>query len=261
MDKTTLLAGILLLCSPSGFAAIPKQSALAEIQKSKSGDFSKLLKSWESSPHPARLDELLLLASNPALEERSRYIALMGAAKLANQPAKIRKLQNSLESLHRDPSWVLRSASLQVIQGLTPQSQNQTLRTLALKSLKDKALVIRSQAVDVVAQFQSPESTDALIDAALAKENHPGGKALWVPQKALKAITLLPPNLKSTRAWQLTPLLAQKQDQELSTLALSALESLLPQEASQIRLNLQKKGKPTRSGLTQAWIEASRKHL
>jgi HEAT repeat protein len=253
MARIHFLCGALLLCSSSLLAAIPGRSSLEEIQKYKSGDFSKLLQKWESTPQGNRLDELLLLASNPTLSERSRYIALMGAAKLAQHPTKIQKLQKSLESLHEDRSWVLRSASLQVIQTLPDQSTNPKLRALALKSLKDRALVIRSQAVDVVVKFQSPEVTDALIDAALAKENHHGGKALWVPQKALRALAQLPA-YSATRAWKLTELLAQKQNQELSSLTLGALEKLLPQEAAQMKLL------PTTS-LSKAWIEASRKHL
>jgi hypothetical protein len=105
-----------------------------------------------------------------------------------------------------------------------------------------------------VGKFESQEVTDALIEAALAKENHHGGKALWVPQKALRAIAQLPAPLDSPRAWQLTALLAQKQDQELSALTLLALEKLLPNEASQLK-------RRTKGNLSQAWIEASRKHL
>jgi hypothetical protein len=94
--------------------------------------------------------------------------------------------------------------------------------------LTDSALVIRTQAVDAIEALRPPGSESALAAATLDPRNHHGGKALWVPQKALKALVRMGAR---DQAWALLPLLKNRQDLDLIRQTLSALATLRPDEA------------------------------
>jgi hypothetical protein len=89
--------------------------------------------------------------------------------------------------------------------------------------LKDKALVVRSEAVTTVHKLKLKNSTTALIESLELGANYHGGRAQKVPQKALIALADLG---DASIAGQLLPLLKHDRDPELQLATLSALEKL-----------------------------------
>lgn len=173
-----------LLCTL--LATVAQASIRSDIQSNLSGDFGGLLRKWSDSSSRIRpLEELKTIALDEASSERSRYIALMGAASLAKLDGRPDAIHPVLQRLKKDPSWVLRSASLEASLQVRDPARTEAL---ALELLTDPALVVRSRAVDLIA---SPASAPALARAALDPKNHPGGRALWVPQKAIRALVRL----------------------------------------------------------------------
>jgi len=169
-------------------AAVSTLNITKSIESQRSGDFSILIESWKKLPKSVRArqwQELQEVALNAQLAERTRYIALMGAAELARTPDEVRQLNRTLQILKKDRNWLIRSATLNVARRAAPG--------IALELLADRALVIRSQAVDVVLATRPKGAAQALAAAALDPNNYSGGKPLWVPQKALKALAALNP--------------------------------------------------------------------
>lgn len=177
---------VLALLSSSALASLPLASPRDEIRAHVSGDFDALIRKWSVAPARSRtLAELKKISLDPLATERSRYIALMGAASLAKLEGRPEAIRPVLQRLKKDPSWVMRSASLEAsAQALGAAGAD----ALAVELLQDPALVVRSRAVDLIS---SPASAPALARAALDPRNHPGGRALWVPQKAIRALVRL----------------------------------------------------------------------
>ncbi|MBI2711312.1 MAG: HEAT repeat domain-containing protein [Bdellovibrio sp.] len=170
--------------TPSVSNPSPKQLQ-SEIHKNPSSGmagFEKLIQSWEKRFGSQAALPLLTLARDSNTDENERYIALMGAAKLGGQP-----LLPEINSFLSDRSWMLRSAALRILAALgSPESG-----LAALPLLRDKALVVRAEAVETVRTLRPSGAALALLEALENPENYHHGKALWVPQKALQALTVL----------------------------------------------------------------------
>lgn len=227
-------------------------SVIQQIEEQKNTDFSSLMKKWEDPAQSPRLGELKLIARDLSHPERTRYIALMGAAQAARASGANAALESLLLSLQSDPSWVIRSAVLRLAADPAHPTSDPKVRAIALKMLKDPALVIRTQAVDAIEALRPPGAEQALADATIDSRNHHGGKALWVPQKAIQALVRLE---AEAQAWSLLPLLEKKQDSRLVRLTLDALAKLRPQESRLISLKLP--GNASVAARSSAWREAS----
>ena len=83
--------------------------------------------------------------------------------------------------------------------------------------------MVRSRAVDSVARLRPAGAREALVATALDPANHHGSKALWVPQKALKALASLPSTPESHAVTEkLSALLKPGRDPELAALVRKA---------------------------------------
>ncbi|MFN7683923.1 MAG: hypothetical protein ACK5QT_00735 [Oligoflexia bacterium] len=166
--------------------------------------FDSLIKLWKGTPSQERSARLEQIALDSSHSERTRYIALMGAwaSKPRGQPLSLK----TLKTLQSDASWVLRIGVLKSLNQLKPdQARSPEVQSIALGLLKDKALVVRTEAVETVLKLNPPGASEALLAAALDPGNYAGGKGLWVPQRALRALQLLNkerPNPKLTQKLQ-----------------------------------------------------------
>ncbi|OFY98743.1 MAG: hypothetical protein A2Z97_08685 [Bdellovibrionales bacterium GWB1_52_6] len=223
-SKKCLTASALVLVllggSTSSFASTTVQShadVLAAMRKqlqSRSGtQFQTLLAQWENRYSTRAVEPLFTLARDSKLPDTDRYIALMGGAKLGGIST-----SRYLVPLLKDPIWMIRSGALRALSAI--QAQEGAPAVLAL--LKDPALVVRLEAVQTIAKLRPAGSAEALLAAAKDPANFHKGKAQWVPQKALAALTLVG---NSRHAAGLKPLL-EKQDHSLQLVTVQTLEKL-----------------------------------
>lgn len=188
---------------------------LKEIQRRPAGSFEPLLHAWEKRHGIAAVDPLLEAAADKSRAEDSvRYIALMGAAKLGGKETAPR-----LVVFLRDGSWMIRSGALRALTAL----RNPATAAAVLPLLRDPALVVRLEAVEAVEKLQPEGGAEALLATLEHAANYHGGKAQWVPQKALAAIA----KLNATKlAPRLKPLLEHESDPELQKRTVATLETL-----------------------------------
>ena len=156
-----------------------------DLRARKGRSFDELPSRWEKKYGAESLPVLAALARNRKLDEFDRYVALMSAVRLGGYGT-----ASFFQDLLEDPSWVLRSGELRLLKatgkkdpGLTP-----VLQRRILVRLKDPALAVRAEAVETVEELRIPGAVSALLAVLQDERNYPGGKALWVPQKALRAL-------------------------------------------------------------------------
>jgi HEAT repeat protein len=178
-----------------------------------SNSFEPLLQSWQARYGSTAAGPLLILASEP-LEDPERYMAFMGAARLGG-----REGAPNLVRFLKDRSWMLRSAALRALAAL----KNPATASSVLPLLQDPALVVRLEAVEAVEKLQPPGAVEALTATLESRDNYHGGKAQWVPQKALLALASLHAQGQAPR---LKKLLEHENDPELQIQTVSTLESL-----------------------------------
>jgi HEAT repeat protein len=218
MDK--LKASLLIFLSPlcAQAAIAPPQPATGvltrEIQTRKSIAFDDLLDRWEKRDGTAAVKPLLQILSNRKLSDPDRYVALMGTAKLGG-----RSVAPLLVPFLKDPSWMIRSGTLQALSILRQPATAEA--TLPL--LHDPALVVRLQAIDSIEKLNPKGATEALLSVLDKNENYHQGKALWVPQRALSALAKLGDERITPR---LAFLLNHKSDPALQQQTIRTLEKL-----------------------------------
>ena len=199
--------------NPSGTQAVLSKIR-RDLKSRTKPSFEFLLKRWEADYGTGAVDPLLVVAQDVESPDTDRYIALMGAAKLGG-PANAQRILPYL----KDRSWMIRSGALKALSALRDQKSY----TEILPLLQDKALVVRLQAVETVAQLNPPGSARALTDTLFRAENYHGGKAQWIPQKALAA-------LRAMKAKEVAPrlmsLLNYNSDPSLQRQALLTLSEL-----------------------------------
>jgi HEAT repeat protein len=179
--------------------------------------FETLAQNWERQYGTRAFQPLTTIATDPKNQDSDRYVAMMSAVKLGGQSA-----SSMLLGSLRDPSWMIRSGALR---GLSALDNPATGRDV-LPLLHDSALVVRVEAVEAIKILKPAGATAALLSAIEDPVNYHGGKAQWVPQRALGALA----DLKSTEsAPYLLALLNQPRhqgDSEFLFYTISALERL-----------------------------------
>jgi len=151
-----------------------------EIENWKGKSFEPLIDRWEKEYGSSAVSSLTRIARNKNLHDRERYVALMGAAKLGGPDG-----FNLWSTLIHDSSWVIRGAVLRA----SRISQNEQAKKLALEGLKDKALVVRLEAVETLAWLKPKDWEKALLGTLSDERNFHKGRPLWVPTRALRALT------------------------------------------------------------------------
>ena len=142
----TLALPLLLILSPVGaVGAAPSlsQRLVREISSRKSGSYPDIFASWSRQHGSKAIAPLLDIAENPRFEEKTRSIALLGAAELAGVRAGA-GVRPRLSRLLLDRSWLIR---LSAIKGLDVIGPSDSVNTIA-ERLRDPALVVRAEAAD-----------------------------------------------------------------------------------------------------------------
>gem|GEM_PF-6530737 len=162
-----------------------------QIEAIRSRDFSPLLKQWQVSRNPRALTgELLELSRDKKLGDRSRYIAIQGAAALASSAGDRTSLA-ALGGLARDGSWLVRTGVLKAFE----TRDRERARDIAHSLLQDPALVVRLEALATLEKIQPRDPTTllSLLNAAEDPRNWQGENPLWIPERAVALIDKLRP--------------------------------------------------------------------
>jgi HEAT repeat protein len=179
--------------------------------------FDHLLVRWERQYGVKAVEPLLSIAGDSKNPDADRYVALMGAARLGGYSS-----APLFVPFLKDSSWMIRSASLRVLTAL----ENAETAQAVLPLLKDPALVVRLEAVNSALKLKPVGVVPGLVDSLNDEANYHGGKALWVPQKAIEALV----TLRAKEALpKLRPLLDRSTDPEFLAKTVDALDTLAGQ--------------------------------
>lgn len=233
IQPTTAWAGLFFFASLTVAGSNPPnpaqgltQKLQAEIQSSRGTSFENLVHHWEQEYGTSAFQPLIEIAANKKNEDPHRYIALMSAAKIGGT-ASAPLIGNFL----KDSSWMIRSAALKALAAL----ENPNTAPSVLPLLKDPALVVRVEAVETVKTLRPPGAAQALLATLEDPKNYHGGKAQWVPQKALNALIQI--KAKGITA-QLTTLLGKssiQNDPDLKLKAQTTLKALQDAELEELK--------------------------
>jgi hypothetical protein len=119
-------------------------------------------------------------ATDKKLDMSSRWQALIKAAEAASgdQVDEIKKFSSSTE-------WYMRNASLVALARINPTAA----LVEAKKLIQDKALVVRSAAVDVVAKDLTQDSKDLLLAEFNQPYNFHKKSSLWIRKQIVESIS------------------------------------------------------------------------
>jgi hypothetical protein len=198
--------------SPHPAGGTMQRLLLADLKARSTRSFDGILKQWEHQYGTQAVDPLLAIASDKKNADPDRYVALMGVARLGGQT-----IAPKLTGFLKDSSWMLRSASLRALAALKSEAAAPSVLPL----LKDKALVVRLEAVQAIEKLRPPGAAIALASAANDPANYHGGKAQWIPQRALSALVSMEAR---EAAPLLKPMLERTSDPEILRQTVLALE-------------------------------------
>lgn len=202
-------AGVNANASASASANTPKEdySGLELILKTSKDELEKMGGNLS-------LDQKLALkkiAFNNDSELQVRWRALVLAAKLLGSEA-----ETEIIAAAKSQDWFMRSASMVAANEISPTKAAE----LARKLVKDKALVVRSAAVDVLGG--TGEASDRVLLWKIIKDpiNVRRGQSLWVRSQALQILAKSP---QKTEVGEFVALLKES-DLELQAISIHALE-------------------------------------
>ncbi len=119
------------------------------------------------------------MANNQNLNMNSRWSSLVQSANYAEaeQISQIRKFTT-------DKAWYLRNAALVALNKISPRDAENEARKL----IQDKALVVRSAAVEILAQNLTEENKTVMIDELHKNYNFNKKSSLWIRKQILEKI-------------------------------------------------------------------------
>lgn len=213
--NAALLATLTLWMIPQNAVAdIPSRTTLEiEINSHTANTFPDLYAAWQKQYGTHAINPLFVIAGSQD-SDRSRYIAILGAAKLGGQAIAPR-----IVPFLKDKSWMIRSAALKALAVLKHPKTYSAIMPL----LHDPALVVRVEAIETVKTLKPAGAIPALIEVLHSQENYHFGKSTWAPERALKALAILG---DKSIASELSPLLDHQTDPPLQREAILTLQTL-----------------------------------
>lgn len=142
-----------------------------------------------------------------------RWKALM----LASDIGKKSSFEDLLKA-SRSRDWFMRNASLVALKEQDEELSFQVAKRL----IQDKALVVRSAAVDVMAQSKNPSSRMLLWEELNKKYNYKNSSSLWIRAQIVEILAVHPEQLEKNK---FVSLLSDK-DNKLHPHAVAALEKI-----------------------------------
>jgi hypothetical protein len=116
--------------------------------------------------------------------------------------------------------WFLQSAALKQMKNRNPELSIYYAERLLKTS---KALVVRSEAVEILSSLGGPDHTKALWSALKQQKNFMGSKSLWIRPQIVKTIFKLERSNHSKKEWNL---LLRDSDSQIKAMAKKVTESL-----------------------------------
>jgi len=123
--------------------------------------------------------DYIKMAGNESLDMNSRWNALMKSANVA-EASDI----DAIRTFATSKEWYLRNAALVALSKVDPQ----LAEVEAIKMLTDKALVVRSAAVEIVGQNLSDKNKEILIGEMDKGYNFNRSSSLWIRKQILEKI-------------------------------------------------------------------------
>ncbi len=180
MKKTIGLLILSQLLTAPSWAAIPNNVG-------KAYDILQLPAENQKNLIDKRPDHLyrdfLQVAFDDKASMKLRWRALMAAAQIRQKNSTV-----DLVKASKDQQWFMRSAAMTALVEYNPEESERIAKNL----LKDKALVVRSMAVDVLSQSFSPEVRDLFWEELHQKYNFKNQHSLWIRPQMLSALAKKP---------------------------------------------------------------------
>ena len=159
------------------------------------------------------IKELRVLANDQQNTMSVRWKALMLMTELNPKES----IQDLLKAVH-SPEWYMRNAGLVGLQSIYKEKALEVAQDL----IKDKALVVRSAAVELLSQNLSPMNREILWQEFYMKYNFRAEQSLWIRTQILKALSTKP---KDSESQTFIGLLKEK-DSNIQYVSVLALEKL-----------------------------------
>jgi HEAT repeat protein len=167
-----------------------------------------------------------------------RWRALMTATRIAGRESK-----PELERAMKSREWFMRNAGLIAYSKIDRTSAVKWARKL----LTDKALVVRTAAVEALMDMRDTASSQILWSKLYAPENFHNKKSLFIRRRIVEALI----SFKTPGAEAKFVMLLGDRDEELHSLAIAALENMTRNKLGQPQDTL-----ATRRELWQKWWQA-----
>jgi hypothetical protein len=207
----TILILVLLNWSSSGFAAIDKKIDMdVDTVLSMS---SKQIEAYTPQVSPGMVLQLKQRAFDREQGLSVRWKALVLAAKIGGS-----SMSAELKEASRSSEWYMRSASL----AAAAQVSFTESLVLARKLINDKALVVRSAAVDVLGESDEAKDRELLWKVIDDPKNKRKGQSLWIRPQALNWL------IKQASRKDIPNLihLLKEEDNEMNAIVIMGLEKI-----------------------------------
>ncbi len=185
--KTLLLVfAFCLIPFSSGAAPTPTSQVLAqEIQSAgkNPGSPERLIQTWKTRYGTQAVPALVELSRNTAQEDQSRFLALIGIARLGGLAS-----EPWITSQLKDRSWMVRIGALRSL-SIIRSKKAETLGWDLIQ--KDPSDLVRVEALRLAMNSSGPQADRALRFALLDSKNYRKGYPLTLPQAGLEIVQQL----------------------------------------------------------------------
>jgi HEAT repeat protein len=210
---SSFVVGSILCASFNAYAAIPSMSDAKELINLPSANRKMLIEGPAGSKFYSHFSGVAFDAKQ-AMPTRWQAIMAMGETRHKNAVKDLQKASEQSE-------WFMRNAALVAMQENYPSEAQK----LALNLLKDKALVVRSAAVDTLRRNATPEVRDILWEELNQGYNYKKKRSLWIRAQIVEVLAQAP----SQREMRLFADLLSDKDQRLQIPAIAGLEKITGQ--------------------------------
>ena len=226
--KILFLLGVCIGASSMSWAAIHETSV--SVENILSLPLNNRLQSLRKLDH-GRYDEIRALAFNAEQNMELRWRALLALPRLQPKRAVV-----DLDAALKSKEWFMRSSALLGWQSLG----REPARARAESALKDKALMVRATAVDILADIGDTASAPTLWSALNDRNNYMNQQSLFIRRRIVEALSAME---RAGSEAKFVAILADA-DSTLHEPAILALERLTGRRLGQVREATQlKKGR------------------
>lgn len=181
--KKLVLTSVLLLSALAAQASVPAKTPIDPhvLEVLRLPPENRLMAAKNSDKDMYK--DLIKVAFADDQSMRIRWRALMVAAETYG----VKSTQDLLKAAqHKE--WFMRNASLVAL----AEVNREQAERLALKLVKDKALVVRSAAVDILQKSVAPSTRDILWEELDQKYNFRNQQSLWIRSQIVEALASHP---------------------------------------------------------------------